>query len=88
MAQANPTSGEERIADELHLKLGVLVSPRTVGRLPPDPTVPLGAAGDGPSSGRPLCGIMRTRSWRVLRFELERAFKVCGVAIALYLFCT
>jgi transposase InsO family protein len=32
MAQANPTWGEERIANELRLKLGVMVSPRTVGR--------------------------------------------------------
>jgi putative transposase len=32
MARANPTWGEERIADELLLKLGLTVSPRTVGR--------------------------------------------------------
>jgi putative transposase len=32
MARANPTWGEERIADELLLKLGLVVSPRTVGR--------------------------------------------------------
>jgi putative transposase len=32
MAQANPTWGEERIAHELRLKLGLTVSPRTVGR--------------------------------------------------------
>ena len=32
MARANPTWGEERIADELCLKLGLIVSPRTVGR--------------------------------------------------------
>ena len=39
MARANPTWGEERIANELSLKLGITVSPRTVGRyrqqLPP-----------------------------------------------------
>ena len=50
MAQANPTWGEERIADELRLKLGVLVSPRTVGRYLRT-CGPLGAAGDGPSGG-------------------------------------
>jgi putative transposase len=33
MARANPTWGEERIADELLLKLGLTVSPRTVGRV-------------------------------------------------------
>jgi len=32
MARANPTWGEERIADELLLKLGLTVSPRTLGR--------------------------------------------------------
>jgi putative transposase len=32
MAQANPSWGEERIANELRLKLGLTVSPRTVGR--------------------------------------------------------
>ena len=32
MARANPTWGEERIANELQLKLGIHVSPRTVGR--------------------------------------------------------
>ena len=32
MARANPTWGEERIADELLVKLGLAVSPRTVGR--------------------------------------------------------
>ena len=30
MVEENPTWGEERIADELSLKLGILVSPRTV----------------------------------------------------------
>lgn len=32
MARENPTWGEERIADELLLKLGMRVSPRTVGK--------------------------------------------------------
>jgi putative transposase len=32
MARANPTRGEERIANELLLKLGLVVSPCTVGR--------------------------------------------------------
>ena len=37
MAQQNPTWGEERIAAELLLKLGIRVSPRTVRRyMPPD----------------------------------------------------
>jgi transposase InsO family protein len=32
MGAENPTWGEERIADELQLKLGIRVSPRTVGK--------------------------------------------------------
>ena len=32
MARANPTWGEERLADELRPKLGLTVSPRTIGR--------------------------------------------------------
>jgi hypothetical protein len=32
MARANPTWGEERIADELLLKLGLIIAPLTVGR--------------------------------------------------------
>ena len=32
MAEANATWGEERIADELRLKLGIHISPRTVGK--------------------------------------------------------
>jgi putative transposase len=39
MAGANRTWGEERIAAELHVKLGIQVSPRTIRRyLPPRPT--------------------------------------------------
>ena len=32
MARENPTWGEGKIADELSLKLGIRVSPRTVGK--------------------------------------------------------
>jgi putative transposase len=38
MADENPTWGEERIAAELLLKLGIRVSPRTVRRYMPDDT--------------------------------------------------
>jgi hypothetical protein len=34
----NPTWGEERIADELLLKIGIQISPRTVRRYIPKPT--------------------------------------------------
>ena len=36
MAANNPTWGQERVADELSLKLGILVSPRTVRNYWPD----------------------------------------------------
>jgi putative transposase len=36
MATQNPTWGEERIADELLLKIGIRISPRTVRRYLPD----------------------------------------------------
>jgi putative transposase len=36
MAANNPTWGQERVADELSLKLGILVSPRTVKKYWPD----------------------------------------------------
>ena len=57
MARANPTWGEERIANELRLKLGLTVSSRTVGRylrtLRPR------------RGGRRLGGTTRARSWPV-----------------------
>jgi putative transposase len=37
MATSNPTWGEERIADELLLKIGIRISPRTVRRYMPHP---------------------------------------------------
>ena len=41
MAQNNPTWGEERIADELLLKIGIQISPRTVRRyMPIEPKAP------------------------------------------------
>jgi putative transposase len=63
MAQANPTWGEERIANELLMKLGLAVSPRTIGRYLRH-VRPL-AADDRPSAGRRLFGIMRRPFWPV-----------------------
>src|SRR5262249_60455028 len=41
MSTHNPTWGEERIADELLLKIGIRISPRTVRRyMPKDPKRP------------------------------------------------
>src|SRR5262249_52907450 len=43
MATQNPTWGEERIADELLLKIGIRISPRTVRRYIPEvPQRPVG----------------------------------------------
>jgi putative transposase len=42
MARANPTWGEERLADELRLKLGLTVSPPTIGRYLRHPRPPRG----------------------------------------------
>jgi putative transposase len=47
MVEENPTWGQGRVADELALKLGILVSPRTVGAYWPDQP-----NGRGPSSQR------------------------------------
>ena len=42
MANSNPTWGEERIANELLLKIGIQISPRTVGRyMPKSPNRPV-----------------------------------------------
>jgi transposase InsO family protein len=49
MADDNPTWGEERIAAELRLKLGIRISPRTVRRYMPDGIDPRRG---GPSSQR------------------------------------
>ena len=45
MAVNNPTWGQERIADELSLKLGILVSPRTVKNYWPRDLGPRGVSG-------------------------------------------
>ena len=57
MANENPTWGEERIAAELLLKLGIRVSPRTVRRYLPDDPGPDRAS--RLNVGRPLFAIMR-----------------------------
>jgi hypothetical protein len=60
MAAENPTWGEERIADELLLKPGIRLSPRTVGKYVKQLPGPRGSSGqrDGP----PFSTIMPTAS--------------------------
>jgi hypothetical protein len=63
MASENPLWGEERIANELLVKLGIRVSPRTVRKyMPKRPPVPRAAI----SVGRAFCVIMRRRSLPVI----------------------
>ena len=63
MAQANPTWGEERIANELCRKLGLTVSPRTVGRY----LRPL----------RPRRGGQRSQRWATFVRNHARAIVAC-----------
>ena len=65
MARANPTWGEGRIADELRLKLGLTVSPRTVGRYLRRLRPSRGAVAPR-NGGRRSSAITRTRSWPVI----------------------
>ena len=58
MDRQNPTWGEERIANELMLKLGILVSPRTVAKYL-DMDRPRGVSNQ---RGKPLSRIMQ-RPW-------------------------
>lgn len=58
MASENPSWGEGRIADELSLKLGLLVDPRTVGKYLKQGRRPRPSR---TSDGRLLFGTMRVR---------------------------
>ena len=62
MAAANRTWGEERIASELLVKLGIRVAPRTVRRYMS--AGPGSKKGSGSLAGVPLCAIMRGRCSR------------------------
>jgi hypothetical protein len=61
MARSNPTWGEERIAAELLLKLGIRPSPRTVRRYLPKN----GGSGDGRRSQR-WSTFVRNHAWAIL----------------------
>src|SRR4029453_2568980 len=61
MAAANRTWGEERIASELLLKLGIRVSPRTVRRY-----MPLGAAPRGGARSQTWSTFVRNHASAVL----------------------
>jgi putative transposase len=67
MARENPAWGQERIANELLLKLGLQVSPRTVGKYMP-----------GPAPGRPR-GDQR---WSTFLRNHARAIIACDFCVA------
>jgi putative transposase len=70
MATENPTWGEERIADELTLKLGIYVSPRTVRAYWPE-----GPLEHGPRSTRP-------QHWRTFVRNHAKAIVACDFLVA------
>ena len=64
MVRENATWGEERIADELSLKLGIYVSPRTIRKYwPQQPGIGSGRRRSTSHIGRPLSAIMLRASW-------------------------
>jgi putative transposase len=67
MAMSNPSWGEKRIANELLLKLGIRVSPRTVRKY-----MPLQPPGNprGDHAGRPSFAITLRPSWPVTSASL------------------
>ena len=66
MALENPTWGQERIANELLLKLGLQVSPRTVRKSTCRTTASVAqASGVKPNAGPRLCATRLKASWRV-----------------------
>jgi hypothetical protein len=65
MARANPTWGEERIADGLFLKLGLAVSPCTVGLI-------FGTRGRPTALGPPALGdVVRNHAHAVLACDFS-----------------
>src|SRR5713101_8979546 len=71
MAAANRTWGEERIASELLLKLGIRVSPRTVRRFMPPGAAP---RAPGRRCGAHLCAITPAPCWRAISWRsLQRS---------------
>jgi putative transposase len=69
MARDNPTWGQERIANELLLKLGLRVSPRTVRKYMPKPL--------DPGRSRPA----RSQGWRTFVRNHARAIVACDFCV-------
>jgi hypothetical protein len=71
MARDNPTWGQERIANELLLKLGLRVSPRTVRKYMPKPL--------DPGRGRPA----RSQRWRTFVRNHAKGIVACDFCVAI-----
>lgn len=68
VAESNPTWGEERIAGELLLKLGIRVSPRTVRRYMPD--------------GPDRAGVPSSRHWMTFVRNHAQAILACDFFVS------
>jgi len=76
MAMENPLWGEERIANELLLKLAIRVSPRTVRKyMPKRPPVARAAI----SAGRPFYATMRGGLWPAISSFRSRRRSDCSM---------
>jgi transposase InsO family protein len=71
MARDNPTRGQERIANELLLKLGLRVSPRTVRKYMPKPLAP--------GRGRPA----KSQRWRTFVRNHAKGIVACDFCVAI-----
>jgi putative transposase len=71
MARDNPTWGQERIANELLLKLGLRVSPRTVRKYMPKPL--------NPGQGRPA----RSQGWWIFLRNHAKGIVACDFCVAI-----
>ncbi|MGC8522341.1 MAG: helix-turn-helix domain-containing protein [Steroidobacteraceae bacterium] len=75
MATENPRWGEERIANELLLKLGIQVSPRTVRKYMPRVLL---ASQEGICTGPPSCACTPRASWPVISASPSRRVSACS----------
>jgi len=69
MARENPTWGQMRVAAELYLKLGILVSPRTVRKYWPREEMTGTEEELLRSTGRHLCANTPMRSWLAISWS-------------------
>src|SRR5262249_55448543 len=81
MATNNPTWGEERIADELLLKIGVQISPRTIRRYIPKPCRPQKFRPTRIPFPQRVCAILsHVASFSRLSVPQQYFLRLCGCA--------